>query len=213
MTMKKLIALGLAGAMMSAMLVGCSKKDTTQSSTSTGESAETEVINNEDMLKMPEGVSLSEDQMKIAMSSYAGYMTQALADQGYTVEVRYDDDGSVHFDATKTDENGEAATTPDINEFDSLEAAFAYLYNVGQIDAEGNLLVSISKSEEEAAADAAASSEATEAPAEGETVDGEETTEADATEGEEATDSDESDAATEEADTSAESEPAAEVTE
>lgn len=157
-TMTKLIALGVAGAMLSAMLVGCSKGKTDSASTSTRENAATEVINNEDMLKMPDGVNLSEDQMKIVMSSYAGYMTQALADQGYTVEVRYDGDGSVHFDATKTDESGEAMTTPDINQFGSLEDAFAYLYNVGQIDAEGNLLVSVSKSEEEAAAEAAADS-------------------------------------------------------
>lgn len=182
-TMTKLIALGIAGAMLSAMLVGCSKDKTDAGSTATSENAATEVINNEDMLKMPDGVSLTEDQMKIAMSSYAGYMTQALADQGYTVEVRYDDDGSVHFDATKTDENGETTTTPDINQFDSLEDAFAYLYNVGQIDAEGNLLVSVSKSEEEAAAEAAADSAGEDtAPTEESVSEGEEESEADSAE-------------------------------
>lgn len=182
-TMTKLIALGIAGAMLSAMLVGCSKDKTDTDSTATSESAATEVINNEDMLKMPDGVNLTEDQMKIAMSSYAGYMTQALADQGYTVEVRYDDDGSVHFDATKTDENGETTTTPDINQFDSLEDAFAYLYNVGQIDAEGNLLVSVSKSEEEAAVEAAADSASEDtAPTEESVSDGEGESESEAAE-------------------------------
>lgn len=162
--LKRFVAIGIAGAMMLA-LAGCSKDAASASNSAqagTGETASqaADVINKEDMLEMPDGVSLSEDQMKIALSAYAGYMTEALKGE-YTVEVRYDNDGSVHFDGSKTEEDGTVVEAPDMNTFDSIEDAFAYLYNIGQIDAEGNLLVSVSSGESETTADGDAAEEAT----------------------------------------------------
>lgn len=97
----------------------------------------------------------------------------ALAADGYTVTVRYDDDG-VHFDGSKTADDGSTVEIPDLSKFDDLKSAFAYLYNCGQADADGNLLVSTSVSAEEAAAQEAASGDA-DATADSEDTDSENT--------------------------------------
>lgn len=187
MTMKKGAALCVAAVMACAALAGCSKKDDSAqsgaSSAATSESS-TEVLDNSKLTEMPDGVTLSEDQMKTTMSAYAAYMSEALAADGYTVTVRYDDDG-VHFDGSKTADDGSTVEIPDLSKFDDLKSAFAYLYNCGQADAEGNLLVSTSVSAEEAAAQEAASGDA-DATADSEDTDSEntdaESTEAESTE-------------------------------
>lgn len=162
MTMKKGAALCVAAVMACAALAGCSKKDdSAQSGASSAATSESsaEILDNSKLTEMPDGVTLSEDQMKTTMSAYAAYMSEALAADGYTVTVRYDDDG-VHFDGTKTADDGSTVEIPDLSKFDDLKSAFAYLYNCGQADAEGNLLVSTSMSAEEAAAQEAAAQEA-----------------------------------------------------
>lgn len=179
MTMKKGAALCVAAVMACAALAGCSKKDDSAqsgaSSAATSESS-TEILDNSKLTEMPDGVTLSEDQMKTTMSAYAAYMSEALAADGYTVTVRYDDDG-VHFDGSKTADDGSTVEIPDLSKFDDLKSAFAYLYNCGQADAEGNLLVSTSVSAEEAAAQEAASGDA-DATADSEDTDSENTDEA-----------------------------------
>lgn len=174
-SVKKGAALCLAMAMACTAFVGCGKKeDATSASGATSESA-VEVLDNSKLTEMPDGVSLSEDQMKTTMNAYAAYMTEALASDGYTVTVRYDEDGSVHFDGTKTADDGSTVEVPDLSKFDNLSAAFAYLYNCGQADAEGNLLVATSVPAEEAAASEAestAESEAADSEAESAETDG-----------------------------------------
>ena len=176
MTMKKGAALCVAAVMACAALAGCSKKDDSAqsgaSSAATSESS-TEILDNSKLTEMPDGVTLSEDQMKTTMSAYTAYMSEALAADGYTVTVRYDDDG-VHFDGSKTADDGSTVEIPDLSKFDDLKSAFAYLYNCGQADAEGNLLVSTSVSAEEAAAQEAASGDA-DATADSENTDAEST--------------------------------------
>lgn len=176
MTMKKGAALCVAAVMACAALAGCSKKDDSAqsgaSSAATSESS-TEILDNSKLTEMPDGVTLSEDQMKTTMSAYAAYMSEALAADGYTVTVRYDDDG-VHFDGSKTADDGSTVEIPDLSKFDDLKSAFAYLYNCGQADADGNLLVSTSVSAEEAAAQEAASGDA-DATADSENTDAEST--------------------------------------
>lgn len=169
-TVKKTLSICLTVCVACAMFAGCSKKGPEKNDTATAESA-AEVLDNSKLTQMPDGVSLSEDKMKATMSAYAGYMSEALASDGYSVNVRYDDDGSVHFDGVKTAEDGSTSEVPDLSTFDSLEDAFAYLYNCGQADAEGNLLVSTSVSADQAASEDSAASEAAESDA---TSDGEE---------------------------------------
>lgn len=162
-SVKKGAALCLAMAMACTAFVGCGKKDDAASASGATSESAVEVLDNSKLTEMPDGVSLSEDQMKTTMNAYAAYMTEALASDGYTVAVRYDEDGSVHFDGTKTAEDGSTVEVPDLSKFDNLSAAFAYLYNCGQADAEGNLLVSTSVSAEEAAASEAESTAESEA--------------------------------------------------
>ena len=210
MTMKKGAALCVAAVMACAALAGCSKKDDSAqsgaSSAATSESS-TEILDNSKLTEMPDGVTLSEDQMKTTMSAYAAYMSEALAADGYTVTVRYDDDG-VHFDGSKTADDGSTVEIPDLSKFDDLKSAFAYLYNCGQADAEGNLLVSTSVSAEEAAAQEAASGDA-DATADSENTDAESTEAASEETTDEAPAEDTSDAA---ADASADAEVPADET-
>lgn len=158
-SVKKGAALCLAMAMACTAFVGCGKKDDAASASGATSESAVEVLDNSKLTEMPDGVSLSEDQMKTTMNAYAAYMTEALASDGYTVTVRYDEDGSVHFDGTKTADDGSTVEVPDLSKFDNLSAAFAYLYNCGQADAEGNLLVATSVPAEEAAASEAESAE------------------------------------------------------
>ena len=197
-TIKKTISVCLTACVACAMLAGCSKKAPEKSDTATAESA-AEVLDNSKLTQMPDGVSLSEDKMKATMSAYAGYMSEALAGDGYSVNVRYDDDGSVHFDGVKTAEDGSTSEVPDLSTFDSLEDAFAYLYNCGQADAEGNLLVSTSVSADQAASEAPAESEAVESDASSASEEGDaaESSASEATDSE--AESTESEAASEEA--------------
>lgn len=174
-SVKKGAALCLAMAMACTAFVGCGKKDDAASASGATSESAVEVLDNSKLTEMPDGVSLSEDQMKTTMNAYAAYMTEALASDGYTVTVRYDEDGSVHFDGTKTADDGSTVEVPDLSKFDNLSAAFAYLYNCGQADAEGNLLVATSVPAEEAAASEAestAESEAADSEAESTETDG-----------------------------------------
>lgn len=204
-SVKKGAALCLAMAMACTAFVGCGKKDDAASASGATSESAVEVLDNSKLTEMPDGVSLSEDQMKTTMNAYAAYMTEALASDGYTVTVRYDEDGSVHFDGTKTAEDGSTVEVPDLSKFDNLSAAFAYLYNCGQADAEGNLLVATSVPAEEAAASEAEST------AESEAADSEaESTEADSDAAESTEEASSEDTA--EADSAAESEATADET-
>lgn len=204
-SVKKGAALCLAMAMACTAFVGCGKKDDAASASGATSESAVEVLDNSKLTEMPDGVSLSEDQMKTTMNAYAAYMTEALASDGYTVTVRYDEDGSVHFDGTKTAEDGSTVEVPDLSKFDNLSAAFAYLYNCGQADAEGNLLVATSVPAEEVAASEAEST------AESEAADSEaESTEADSGAAESTEEASSEDTA--EADSAAESEAPADET-
>lgn len=114
-SVKKGAVLCLAMAMACTAFVGCGKKDDAASASGATSESAVEVLDNSKLTEMPDGVSLSEDQMKTTMNAYAAYMTEALASDGYTVAVRYDEDGSVHFDGTKTAEDGSTVEVPDLS--------------------------------------------------------------------------------------------------
>lgn len=86
--------------------------------------------------EFPEECKLTDGELAQVMETYADYMTESLNGSGITVSVRFADDGSVHFDGKK-DEN----ELPDLKVYTDLKSAFAYMYAVGQVDLEGNLLV------------------------------------------------------------------------
>ena len=191
MRLKKAFAITISAAILCAALAGCSgNKDadssgaTSETATSSSTSEATDVTDDESLYEFPADANLSEDEMKATISAYADYMTQAMGGQGYTVTARFEDDGTVHYDGTRTDDAGNTDTITDLMTYDSIQDAFAYLYNCGQADANGELLVGVSEGVEEAVDEAAsegqemaeeelAESEAA-SEAEGETVEGEE---------------------------------------
>lgn len=191
MRLKKAFAITISAAILCAALAGCSgNRDadssgaTSETATSSSTSEATDVTDDESLYEFPADANLSEDEMKATISAYADYMTQAMSGQGYTVTARFEDDGTVHYDGTRTDDAGNTDTITDLMTYDSIQDAFAYLYNCGQADANGELLVGVSEGVEEAVDEAAsegqemaeeelAESEAA-SEAEGETAEGEE---------------------------------------
>lgn len=191
MRLKKAFAITISAAILCAALTGCSgNRDadssgaTSETATSSSTSEATDVTDDETLYEFPADANLSEDEMKATISAYADYMTQAMSGQGYTVTARFEDDGTVHYDGTRTDDAGNTDTITDLMTYDSIQDAFAYLYNCGQADANGELLVGVSEGVEEAVDEAAsegqemaeeelAESEAA-SEAEGETAEGEE---------------------------------------
>ena len=188
MRLKKAFAITISAAILCAALAGCSgNRDadssgaTSETATSSSTSEATDVTDDESLYEFPADANLSEDEMKATISAYADYMTQAMSGQGYTVTARFEDDGTVHYDGTRTDDAGNTDTITDLMTYDSIQDAFAYLYNCGQADANGELLVGVSEGVEEAVDEAASegqemAEEESEAAseAEGETVEGEE---------------------------------------
>lgn len=185
MRLKKALVVTVAAALMCTALCSCSKKDAASSSAATSETATSSsaaVAEEENLTEFPSDCKLSEDDMKAVISAYADYMTEALKADGYVVQARFEDDGSVHYDGTRTDSEGNTDTIKDLTSYDSVKDAFAYLYNCGQVDLDGNLLVGVSEGVEEAVSEATseaqdmaedelAASESTD----GETTDSEET--------------------------------------
>ena len=75
-SVKKGAALCLAMAMACTAFVGCGKKDDAASASGATSESAVEVLDNSKLTEMPDGVSLSEDQMKTTMNAYAAYMTE-----------------------------------------------------------------------------------------------------------------------------------------
>lgn len=84
----------------------------------------------------PDGCKLQEEDLQKVMEAYAEYMTTSLSGSGIEVAYRIEDDGSVHFDGKKGEDE-----LPDLKVYTDLRTAYSYLYAVGQVDLEGNLLV------------------------------------------------------------------------
>lgn len=161
MRLKKALAVTVTAAILCTALCSCSKKDAA-SSTATNETASSSsatVAEEESLTEFPSDCKLGEDEMKAVIAAYADYMTEALKADGYVVQARFEDDGSVHYDGTRTDAAGNNDTIKDLTSYDSVQDAFAYLYNCGQVDVDGNLLVGVSEGVEEAVSEATSEAE------------------------------------------------------
>lgn len=180
--MKKIVSILLILAMCLCLFAACGKPDDkgegASSAAANSSSASSEIVEPNALTVMPEGteVKLSDDELKAVAAAYADYMTAALKSEGYSVTARFEEDGSVHFDGERTDEAGQVDSIADLNKFASLKECFAYLYNCGQVDLDGNLLVGVSEGVEEIVEETAdtAESEAEEVLDEAEAAEGEE---------------------------------------
>lgn len=156
--MKKILSVLLVLSMCLCLFAACGKNDDAKEdpAASAASGAASDVMSSSELTVMPEGVEvkMNDDELKAVAAAYADYMTAALKSEGYTVTARFESDGSVHFDGERVDANGKTDTISDLNKFASLKECFAYLYNCGQVDIDGNLLVGVSEGVQEAVEEA-----------------------------------------------------------
>ena len=143
------------------LLCACSAKNSNSTAASSGSdtisaSSTAEVRAHQDY-PFPDGCELQEEDLQKVMEAYAEYMTTSLSGSGIEVALRIEDDGSIHFDGKKGEDE-----LPDLKVYTNLRTAYSYLYAVGQVDLEGNLLVVASevtdemeKAEQDAQSDSA----------------------------------------------------------
>lgn len=132
---KKLVSLLSVGMILLSTCTACSKQEVV---TDEPEASEVEII--DPMFVYLENCTLDENAEKDVLNSYASYINSAINEKDMTFTCRIEDDGSVHYDAVA--KSGRTVDTiSDVKTFDSVKDAFAYLYNNGQVDIDGNILV------------------------------------------------------------------------
>lgn len=159
MRLNKILAVMTAGVLLCFALTACGGDRAASGASSEVDASSAAVVNDENLTEFPSDCKLSEDEMRAVVAAYADYMTEALKADGYVVEVRFEDDGSVHYDGTRTDAEGNTDTVKDLTSYSTVKDAFAYLYNCGQVDLEGNLLVGVSEGVQEAVEEATSEAE------------------------------------------------------
>ena len=159
MRLNKILAVMTAGVLLCFALTACGGDKAASGASSAVDASSAAVVNDENLTEFPSDCKLSEDEMRAVVTAYADYMTEALKADGYVVEVRFEDDGSVHYDGTRTDAEGNTDTVKDLTSYSTVKDAFAYLYNCGQVDLEGNLLVGVSEGVQEAVEEATSEAE------------------------------------------------------
>lgn len=159
MRLNKILAVMTAGVLLCFALTACGGDKAASGASSEVDASSAAVVNDENLTEFPSDCKLSEDEMRAVVTAYADYMTEALKADGYVVEVRFEDDGSVHYDGTRTDAEGNTDTVKDLTSYSTVKDAFAYPYNCGQVDLEGNLLVGVSEGVQEAVEEATSEAE------------------------------------------------------
>lgn len=133
--MKKVFTILLSAAMVSVLLCSCGKTDTPSivpSSSSAG-AASAPVIEEVDIL---ENCNLSDEEMMNVIKDYYKVFEVVMNKNGEeaTFEVE-ENNGAVTVRAIREGQD------PSVLEWDSIRSAFEFLYAQGQVDLEGNLLV------------------------------------------------------------------------
>ena len=159
MRLNKILAVMTAGVLLCFALTACGGDMAASGASSEVDASSAAVVNDENLTEFPSDCKLSEDEMRAVVTAYADYMTEALKADGYVVEVRFEDDGSVHYDGTRTDAEGNTDTVKDLTSYSTVKDACAYPYHGGQGDLEGNLLVGVSEGVQEAVEEATSEAE------------------------------------------------------
>lgn len=133
--MKKVFTILLSAAMVSALLCSCGKTDTPSSvpSSSSAGASSAPVIEEVDIL---ENCNLSDEEMMNVIKDYYKVFEVVMNKNGEeaTFEVE-ENNGAVTVRAIREGQD------PSVLEWDSIRSAFEFLYAQGQVDLEGNLLV------------------------------------------------------------------------
>lgn len=148
-TASKVVSIILAVTLMGLPLVGCNankQPDSVEMSTEETAAAEARAR----LYAFPDECKLSDEEIQGTISAYAEYLTGAMSADEYTFSVRFEDDGTVHFDGERIASNGATIPVADVKVFDTLHDCYAYLYNNGQVDIDGNVLAILSEGLSEA---------------------------------------------------------------
>lgn len=133
--MKKVFTILLSAAMVSVLLCSCGKTDTPSSvpSSSSAGASSAPVIEEVDIL---ENCNLSDEEMMNVIKDYYKVFEVVMNKNGEeaTFEVE-ENNGAVTVRAIREGQD------PSVLEWDSIRSAFEFLYAQGQVDLEGNLLV------------------------------------------------------------------------
>ena len=133
--MKKVFTILLSAAMVSVLLCPCGKTDTPTSvpSSSSAGASSAPVIEEVDIL---ENCNLSDEEMMNVIKDYYKVFEVVMNKNGEeaTFEVE-ENNGAVTVRAIREGQD------PSVLEWDSIRSAFEFLYAQGQVDLEGNLLV------------------------------------------------------------------------
>lgn len=133
--MKKVFTILLSAAMVSVLLCSCGKTDTPSSvpSSSSAGASSAPVIEEVDIL---ENCNLSDEEMMNVIKDYYKVFEVVMNKNGEeaTFEVE-ENNGAVTVRAIREGQD------PSVLEWDSIRGAFEFLYAQGQVDLEGNLLV------------------------------------------------------------------------
>ena len=155
-TLTKFIAASLAITMMCPLMTSCGKSESASASTTL-------------TYELPANCSLSEDEMVTAINEYTKYVSSALGGDGYNIEFKVKNDGTCMFagqyvsqapassattNRTSTSSSSSSSTLedetiPDLITFQSVEECFAYLYQSGQIDKDGNIIAGLASADNE----------------------------------------------------------------
>lgn len=134
--MKKTIAIAISVVIAMTFITACGKTEESSGSVSTtSESAITSahVIQEVDIL---ENCNLSEEQMMTVIKDYYKVFEAIMNKNGDTMTFEVEEaDGKVSVRAVRENEE------PSVLEWDSVKRAYEFLYTQGQVDLEGNLLV------------------------------------------------------------------------
>lgn len=135
--MKKIFAIFLSTAMTITLLCACGKTNTSFSTENAAsldeEDALSSVIQKIDVM---ESCNLSEEQMMNVIKDYYKVFEAVMNKNGEeTIFKVEENDGAVKVQALRE------GREPSVLEWDTIRSAYEFLYSQGQVDLEGNLLV------------------------------------------------------------------------
>ena len=132
--MKKVFAILLSAAMMAVLLCACGKTEVPSSTVPSSEdSSSFPVVEEVDIL---ENCNLSDEQMLAVIKDYYKVFEVVMNSNGdsMTFDVE-ENNGTVKVRAVREGQE------PSVLEWDTVRSAYEFLYAQGQVDLEGNLLV------------------------------------------------------------------------
>ena len=126
--------------------------------------------------ELPEGCSLTEEEMQKCIEDYAAYVSKALSPDGYTISFEVNGEGKCRFTGAYVANHGDSSSTsndgsssdsivgtdesiPSLMVFNTVAECFGYLYQAGQLDVDGNIVAGMAAATTEGAGSATENTE------------------------------------------------------